>query len=666
MPDAFTDTKKVTKSYIPAANAPSRIEIPTQQVDTINESVLRQKRGRPMGSKDKNPRKRKVINSRNDLINNRNIQEKVVDTTSGKNVEETQVYEDNNEISINYTMTGKRWNRINVVVNNIFAYNVAHNIIHENGDYEPKSVDECRNRKDWSKWKEAIQAKLNLLTKREVFGPIVYTPKGVKPVGFKWVFVCKRNENNEVTRYKARLVAQGFSQRPGIDYEVTYSPVVDIITLRYLISLIACENLDMHLMDVVTAYLYGSLENEIYMKIPEGFKIPESYNSNSRELCPIKLQRSLYGLKQSGRMWYNRLSEYLLKEGYQNNPICPCVFIKKSQSGFAIIAVYVDDLNIIGTPEELSKAIEYLKKEFEIKDLGKTKIFPGLQIEHLADGIFIHQSTYTEKILKRFYMDKAYPLNIPMVVRSLDVKKDIFRSREDKEELLGPEVPYLSAIGALMYLANNTRPDIAFSVNLLARYSSSPTKRHWNGVKHVLRHLRGTIDMGLFYSNKSNFDLVGYPDAGYLSDPHKARSQTGYLFTCEGIAISWRSIKQTMTTTSSNHVEILATHEASRECAWLRSMTHHIRETCSLSFSKNLPTILFEDNTACIAQIKGEYIKGDRTKHISPKLFYTHDLEENGDINVQQISSKDNLANLFAKPLPTSTFEKLVHNIGMR
>ena len=148
-----------------------------------------------------------MTNSQNDLIDNRNIQEKVMDMTSGKNLEETQVYEDNNEISINYTMTGKRQNRINVVVDNIFAYNVAHNIIHENEDYEPKSVDECRNRKDWPKWKEVIQAELNSLTKREVFGPVVYTPKGVKLVGFKWVFVSKRNENNKVTRYKARLVA---------------------------------------------------------------------------------------------------------------------------------------------------------------------------------------------------------------------------------------------------------------------------------------------------------------------------------------------------------------------------------------------------------------------------------------------------------------------------
>ena len=166
---------------------------------------MRKKRGRLIGSKDKNSRKRKVINSRNDLIDNRNIQEEVLDITNGKNVEETQL--DNNKVSINYVMTGKRWNRTVLVVDNIFAYNVAHNIIHWNKDFEPKFVDECCNRKDWPKWKEVIQAQLNLLSKCEVFGFVVHTPKGVKPSGFKWVFVCKKNQNNEVTRYKAWLVA---------------------------------------------------------------------------------------------------------------------------------------------------------------------------------------------------------------------------------------------------------------------------------------------------------------------------------------------------------------------------------------------------------------------------------------------------------------------------
>ena len=199
-------------------------------------------------------------------------------------------------------------------------------------------------------------------------------------------------------------------------------------------------------MDVVTAYLYGSFDNEIYMKVPEGLKMPEAYSSKSRKMYSIRLQKSLYVLKQSGRMWYNRLSEYLIKQGYINDAICPCIFIKKTTLGFVILAVYVDDINLIGTPEKVQKAIEYLKKEFEMKDLGKTKICLGLQIEYLVDGVFIHQSAYTEKILKRFYMDKAHSLSTPMVVRSLEVSKDPFRPQEENEEPLGPELPYLSAI----------------------------------------------------------------------------------------------------------------------------------------------------------------------------------------------------------------------------
>ena len=246
-----------------------------------------------------------------------------------------------------------------------------------------------------------------------------------------------------------------------------------------------------------------------------------------------------------------------------------------------------------------------------MKDLGKKKNFIGLQIEHFPNGVLVHQSTYIKKILKHFNMDKAHPLSSPMVVRSLDVKKDPFRPYEKGEKLLGPEVPYLSVIGALMYLANCTRPDIAFSVNLLARYSSAPTRRHWNGIQHILRYLSGTTDMSLFYSNKSKEKLLGYSDAEYLSDLHKARSQTGYVFNYNGTAISWRSVKQAMVATSSNHSEIIAIHEASHECIWLRSIIHHIQKSCGFSFVKDKPTILFEDNAACIAQIKGGYIKRD-------------------------------------------------------
>ncbi|XP_049352614.1 secreted RxLR effector protein 161-like [Solanum verrucosum] len=167
-------------------------------------------------------------------------------------------------------------------------------------------------------------------------------------------------------------------------------------------------------------------------------------------------------------------------------------------------------------------------------------------------------------------MDESHSFSTPMVVRSIEVSKDSFRPQVENEEPLGPEVLYLNAIGALMYLANARRSGIEFYVNLLATYSSFPIRRHLNGIKHILRYLKRTSDMGLFYTNKDSTYLVGRTDAGYLSDPHKARSQIGYLFTYEGTTISWQSTKQSIVATSSNHAEIIAIHEASREYVWLR------------------------------------------------------------------------------------------------
>ena len=349
LPDAFTDTNRVTKSHIPASNAPAQIKVIPE------EDTIQRKRRRPIGSRDKNPRKRKEQNN-------------IVGENSQHNTNENEILVPNeNEISINYVHDSTLWNRNTTRVSDIFSYAIATDVINEN-DYVPKTLEECMHRDDWPKWQEAINTELSSLQKRHVFGPIVRTPIDVKPVGYRWVFAIKRNEKNEIVRYKARLVAQGFSQIPGIDYEETYSPVIDAITLRFLIGFTISEGLHMRLMDVVTAYLYGNLENDIYMKIPKGLNLPEALKSTPRDMCAIKLQRSLYGLKQSGRMWYNRLSEYLIKEGYKADVISPCVFIKASKPKYTIIAVYVDDINIIGSPEEIEKAAQFLKKEFEMKD----------------------------------------------------------------------------------------------------------------------------------------------------------------------------------------------------------------------------------------------------------------------------------------------------------
>ena len=371
MSDAFIDSTKVTKSHILAVNIPARVEIPTGKLQSnmTNEPKPRLKRGRLIGSKDTIPRKRKsaiYMTPEEHITVKSQVDEQVAPAKAP--VKELSLNDisvhNNEEISINYIHEGRIWVRNTTHINDAFSFQVAMDIIRNDEDQEPQNVNERRHRNDWLKWKEAIKIELRSPTKREVFGPVVQTPTNIQPVGYLWVFVQKRNENNEIVRYKARLMAQGFSQRPGIDYEETYSPVMEAITFRYLISLAVSEGLDMCLMDVVTTYLYGSLDANVYMKIPKGLTLFKAMNLKPQGMYSIKLQRSLYGLKQSGRMWYNRLSQYLLKEGYVNNSICPCVFIKKTKNGLAIIAVYVDDLNLIGTLEELIKTTNYLKKEF--------------------------------------------------------------------------------------------------------------------------------------------------------------------------------------------------------------------------------------------------------------------------------------------------------------
>ena len=190
------------------------------------------------------------------------------------------------------------------------------------------------------------------------------------------------------------------------------------------------------------------------------------------------------------------------------------------------------------------------------------------------------------------------------------------------ETYQGPQVPYHSAVGALMYLANCTRPDIAFAVNLLARHSATPTKRHWSGVKNIFRYLQGTKDLGLFFQFQENQDsnMIGYADADYFSDPYNVRSQTGFVFLHGGTAISWKSSKQTLVATSTNHSEIISLFEATCECVWLRRMINHIQQSCGMGSIKS-PTIIYEDNAACVGQMQTWYIESNITKHICPKWF---------------------------------------------
>ena len=233
--------------------------------------------------------------------------------------------------------------------------------------------------------------------------------------------------------------------------------------------------------------------------------------------------------------------------------------------------MYVDDLNILSTPELCKYVQDILTRNFDMKYLGQTSYCLGLQIHYVTNGgILLHQQAYVQKILKFFNMDQANPLAAPMIGRS-KTDDDPYQPCKEEEEVVD-KPKYLTAVGALTYLTTHTRPDIAFATSILARHSQSPTLRHWNGVKQLLRYLRGTFDLGLYYHKTDQPNIQDFADFGFRTDVNAGKSQTGYIFLKCGAPIFWKSTKQIVTATSTNHAKLLAFHEAAREVVWLRTM----------------------------------------------------------------------------------------------
>jgi hypothetical protein len=617
-PDVFTPTERITESQIkPAENLPASVQIdPTPARFSIDPP---KKLGRPKGAKDIKPRKRpSSINS----------------TTS---------------------ITAKD-NLIEIASYFIEGEDLA----------EPRNITDCQNSDNWPAWKESMKCELQQLRDLKVFGPVQECPDGFTPIKGKWVFVRKRDENGKIIRFKSRYVAQGFSQEFGVNYFGTYAPVMDKIQLRWMIAFAASNNLTLRQADVVTAYLYGKIDVELYITLPPSTK-PTSSRSFTQP-C-MKILKSLYGLKQAGRIWYLHFSEFLVKRGFTTHECCPCLFVKKQNSDLIILGLYVDDIIMIGTDSAIRETMAALKVQFKIKDLGQLKYCLGLSVVHTPNGIILHQAGYIKKLLTKFGMDDVSKFQkTPMVVRTLNPESDVFGPRRDSEEVLPPEYPYREAIGGLMYLSNCSRPDIAFATNLLARFCQEPTKRHWSGIKHLLRYLAGTIKYGLFYRRGDHGgvlntdDILGYADAGYLSDPHRARSQTGFIFMMAKAALAWKSTKQTLVATSTNLAELIALYEATKECVWIRNFLKYVRKALNVRTKLNA-TIIYEDNRACIAQVQQGYIKGERTKHIDPKFFFTHEL--NGkEVDIKAIASTENLADLLTKSLGSTLHWKLMIKMG--
>ena len=383
-------------------------------------------------------------------------------------------------------------------------------------------------------------------------------------------------------------------------------------------------------------------------------KQPEGFVEEGKEHLVCKLKQSLYGLKQSPRCWNYTLDAHLTSMGYVQSTSDPCIYTS-SEGDVSIIEVYVDDFVIAAkTTEKIEEIKTALSQKFEVKDLGELHYFLGVLVtqNHKRGTVWIGQPSFTESILQKYGMEEAKSVKTPV---SADLK---LLKASDESETVDQNL-YQSAVGSLLYLTTQSRPDIAFAVNNVARFCSKPTKSHWVAVKRIFHYLKGTTHLGLLYSKHAETEaLTGYSDADWAGDCNDYKSTTGYLFQIGGTAVTWKSKKQSCVALSTAEAEYMALSSAAQEAVWMRELVS------DLGNSPINSTVIFEDNQSAISMAKNpQYHR--RTKHINIKYHFIREQVANGTICLKYCKTEDMLADLLTKGVGPEKFERLRMLYGM-
>lgn len=516
-----------------------------------------------------------------------------------------------------------------------------------NGVIEPHTVKEALSSSEKENWQEAMQDEFKSLCANNVW-ELVKPPDDRKVINSKWIFKCKLKENGLVERYKARLVAQGCSQREGLDYEETFSPVVRFESIRTVIALAVSEKMKLHQLDVKTAFLNGELTEEVFMRQPEGFVEP------GKENLVCRLNRSIYGLKQSPRCWNTALDDHLKSMKFKQTKGDPCLYVS-TQEEPVVIAVYVDDILIAGkTDEKIAEVKTALSNRFDVKDMGELHYFLGVKIvqDHKKGTIWMGQPLYTDTLISTFNMQDAKTCKTPANPSIKLTKASDDSTYVDMEE-------YQSAVGKLIYLSTRTRPDIAYAVSSVAKFTSKPTSQHWTAVKHILRYLAGTSNYGLLFTGSKSNVCTGYSDADWGGDVNDRKSTSGYLFKMCGGSVSWRSKKQSCVALSTAEAEYMSLASAAQEAIWLSRLITELHRSDTPK-----PAIVYEDNQSAICMTKNPQFHG-RSKHIAIKYHFIRDETKQGTIDVRYCRSNDMIADMLTKGLCAEQFMKLREMTGV-
>lgn len=453
----------------------------------------------------------------------------------------------------------------------------------------PSSYKQAAETREWS---HAMQEELDALIKNNTW-ELVPRPANQPIVGCKWVYTVKLRPDGSLERHKARLVAQGYKQKYGIDYGETFAPVAKMTTVRTLIAVSAVRNWEIYQMDVKNAFLNGDLSETVYMRPPPG------YSTLPNMVC--KLRKALYGLKQAPRAWFSKLKAVLQKAGYSQSHNDYSLFISNTSQGSVFALIYVDDILITVDNQQGIQQLKYiLQQSFQMKDLGLASYFLGLEISRHSDGYFVSQHKYARGLIEMAGLSDDKVVDTPL---EMNVKY----SKNDGNPISDPAL-YRSIVGSLVYLTV-TRPDIAHAVQLVSQFVSDPRRLHLTVVHRIIRYLRSTPMHGLLYLHKSPLELRAFSDANYAGCPDTARSTTGYCIFLGSSLISWKSKKQPTISKSSTEAEYRAMSSTSSEIVWLQRLLQ------DFGIPLQLPTPLYCDNESAV-KIASNPVFHERTKHI--------------------------------------------------
>ncbi|UYV62645.1 hypothetical protein LAZ67_2001397 [Cordylochernes scorpioides] len=519
-------------------------------------------------------------------------------------------------------------------------------------DQEPLNYEDAIVGQNSKQWKLAMDDEFNSLMKNQTW-TYVTLPSDRKAIACKWVYKIKQNADGSNKMFKARLVAKGYSQKPGLDYGETFSPVVKFDSIRTILSLCASLDMEMIQLDVKSAFLNGDLEEELYMEQPQGYENPDFPN----HVC--SLQKSIYGLKQSPRMWNKKFHEFLIKFDLKPSISDSCVYTMKCKQAYILLAIYVDDCLICSVNKQhLDDIVQYLNSNFEIKTFT-ADYFLGLQIyrDRTTKMLFLHQTSYIERTREHYNLLDIKLQSVPSDPYSKLTKEMCPKDDQEIEEM--NKIPYRQTIGSLMYLMTGTRPDIAYAVSRVSQFMNNPGPSHWTAVKKIFGYLKATKNIGIcFGGSPCTSTLIGFSDADFAGDLDTRKSTTGYVFMLNNGPISWCSQKQNCVSLSTTESEYIAASKATKEAIWLR---HLLRE---LHQEQVKPTTIFCDNQSCIRLVHNpEYHK--RTKHIDISYHFIRDHFQNHAIDLLYVCSNDQAADIFTKALPPERYRRLRSQLGL-